>query len=59
MVAKHAFKMLEIPHVVDCLQSVLTVIPLQLLSFHVAVLRGLDVRELQAWASAYFFEKRF
>ncbi|XP_065827681.1 glutamine--fructose-6-phosphate aminotransferase [isomerizing] 2-like [Oscarella lobularis] len=43
MVAKHAFKMLEIPHVVDCLQSVLTVIPLQLLSFHVAVLRGLDV----------------
>eukprot|EP00118_Oscarella_pearsei_P011062 m.71233 g.71233 ORF g.71233 m.71233 type:complete len:684 (+) comp35738_c0_seq5:1091-3142(+) len=42
-IAKFAFKMLEIPHVVDCLQSVLTVIPLQLMSFHVAVLRGYDV----------------
>ena len=40
---KHAFKSLEIPHVVDCLQGILTVIPLQLLSYHIAVLRGCNV----------------
>ncbi|CAH8642214.1 unnamed protein product [Dicrocoelium dendriticum] len=34
---------IEIPHTVDCLQGVLAVIPLQLLSFHIAVRRGLDV----------------
>uniref|UniRef100_A0A0R3WYX8 Glutamine--fructose-6-phosphate transaminase (isomerizing) n=1 Tax=Hydatigena taeniaeformis TaxID=6205 RepID=A0A0R3WYX8_HYDTA len=33
----------EIPHTVDCLQSVLAVIPLQLLAFHVARMKGLDV----------------
>jgi len=33
----------EIPEVPDCLAGVLTVIPLQLLSFHLAVLRGYDV----------------
>ena len=35
---------LEIPTVPDCLAGILTVIPLQLLSFHLAVLRGYDVR---------------
>lgn len=40
---KHAYKWLEIPHVVDCLQGILTVIPLQLLSYHIAVLRGCNV----------------
>ena len=39
---------LEIPQVPDCLAGILTVIPLQLLSFHLAVLRGFDV-------SVYFF----
>ncbi|KAF3838235.1 hypothetical protein F7725_010003 [Dissostichus mawsoni] len=34
---------LELPQTVDCLQGILTVIPLQLLSFHLAVLRGYDV----------------
>ena len=33
----------KIPKTVDCLQGVLAVIPLQLLSFHTAVLRGYDV----------------
>jgi len=33
----------EVPQVVDCLQSIITVIPLQLLSYHIATLRGLDV----------------
>lgn len=35
--------MIELPPTVDCLQGVLSVIPLQLLSFHLAVLRGYDV----------------
>lgn len=38
-----AFRFLEVPHTVDCLQGVLTVIPLQLLSYHIAVLRGCNV----------------
>uniref|UniRef100_A0A3P8W3W2 Glutamine--fructose-6-phosphate transaminase 1 n=1 Tax=Cynoglossus semilaevis TaxID=244447 RepID=A0A3P8W3W2_CYNSE len=33
----------KVPHSVDCLQGILSVIPLQLLSFHLAVLRGFDV----------------
>lgn len=36
-------RFIEIPTVVDCLQSILTVIPLQILSYHIATLRGLDV----------------
>ncbi|XP_020607592.1 glutamine--fructose-6-phosphate aminotransferase [isomerizing] 1-like isoform X2 [Orbicella faveolata] len=39
----HAFLTLEVPKTVDCLQGILSVIPLQLLSFHIAVLRGYDV----------------
>ncbi|KAL7677834.1 hypothetical protein ACOME3_004067 [Neoechinorhynchus agilis] len=38
-----ADKFISIPKTVDCLQGILTVIPLQLLSFHIAVLRGADV----------------
>jgi glucosamine--fructose-6-phosphate aminotransferase (isomerizing) len=37
------FKTLQIPPIVDCLQTILTVIPLQLLSYHIATLRGFDV----------------
>lgn len=40
---KFAYKTIELPHTVDCLQGILSVIPLQLLSFHLAVLRGYDV----------------
>ncbi|XP_043924872.1 glutamine--fructose-6-phosphate aminotransferase [isomerizing] 2 [Protopterus annectens] len=40
---KAAYKAVELPHTVDCLQGILSVIPLQLLSFHLAVLRGYDV----------------
>ena len=40
---KHAFRNLQIPHSVDCLQGILTVIPLQLLSYHIAVLKGCNV----------------
>ena len=34
---------IQMPHIVDCLQGILTVIPLQLLSFHIAVMGGHDV----------------
>ncbi|CAN8019624.1 unnamed protein product [Ixodes persulcatus] len=40
---KMSFKSLEVPHTVDCLQGVLTVIPLQLMSYHIAVLKGCNV----------------
>uniref|UniRef100_A0A0K8TTS9 glutamine--fructose-6-phosphate transaminase (isomerizing) n=1 Tax=Tabanus bromius TaxID=304241 RepID=A0A0K8TTS9_TABBR len=39
----YASRALEIPRTVDCLQGVLTVIPMQLLSYHIAVLRGCNV----------------
>ncbi|XP_054266232.1 glutamine--fructose-6-phosphate aminotransferase [isomerizing] 2-like isoform X3 [Macrosteles quadrilineatus] len=38
-----AYKYIEVPHTVDCLQGILTVIPMQLLSYHIAVLRGCNV----------------
>lgn len=38
-----AARALEVPKTVDCLQGILTVIPMQLLSFHIAVLRGCNV----------------
>jgi glucosamine--fructose-6-phosphate aminotransferase (isomerizing) len=37
------FRTIEVPQTVDCLQTILTVIPLQLVSYHIATLRGLDV----------------
>uniref|UniRef100_A0AAR2K011 glutamine--fructose-6-phosphate transaminase (isomerizing) n=1 Tax=Pygocentrus nattereri TaxID=42514 RepID=A0AAR2K011_PYGNA len=43
---KNSSRTIKVPHCVDCLQGILSVIPLQLLSFHLAVLRGYDVREL-------------
>jgi len=39
----YASKSLEVPHTVDCLQGILTVIPMQLLSYHIAVLKGCNV----------------
>lgn len=42
-IKSQAYRSLEVPDMVDCLQGILTVIPLQLLSFHLAVLRGYDV----------------
>ena len=40
---KFGSKHLEVPKTVDCLQGILTVIPFQLLSYHIAVLRGCNV----------------
>jgi len=39
----HSYKTIEVPEQVDCLQGILTVIPLQLLSLHIAELRNCDV----------------
>uniref|UniRef100_A0A8C1RRS1 glutamine--fructose-6-phosphate transaminase (isomerizing) n=1 Tax=Cyprinus carpio TaxID=7962 RepID=A0A8C1RRS1_CYPCA len=44
-ISKLAYKTIELPHTVDCLQGILSVIPLQLISFHLAVLRGYDVQQ--------------
>ncbi|XP_068596874.1 glutamine--fructose-6-phosphate aminotransferase [isomerizing] 2 [Brachionichthys hirsutus] len=41
--SENVYQTIELPHTVDCLQGILSVIPLQLLSFHLAVLRGFDV----------------
>jgi glucosamine--fructose-6-phosphate aminotransferase (isomerizing) len=40
---KLAARHIAIPRTVDCLQGILCVVPMQLLSFHIAVLRGYDV----------------
>merc|ERR1739844_861258 len=40
---KFSQKAIEIPHTVDVLQGILTVIPMQLLSYHLAVLKGCNV----------------
>ena len=42
-VAKKADDLISIPPTMDCLQPLLTVIPLQLFAYHVAMLRGCDV----------------
>ena len=40
---KYADSSIEVPRTVDVLQCILTVIPMQLLSYHLAVLRGCNV----------------
>ena len=40
---KFASSSLQVPHTVDCLQGILTVIPLQLLSYHIALMRNCNV----------------
>lgn len=37
------YRLIRVPQTVDCLQGILNVIPLQLLSYHLAVLNGVDV----------------
>ena len=43
LVKNMVHKVIEIPDTLRCLEPLLTVIPLQLLSYHVAVAKGLDV----------------
>jgi glucosamine--fructose-6-phosphate aminotransferase (isomerizing) len=42
-VSKHADEIIEIPETDQCLSPILTVVPLQLLAYHTAVLKGCDV----------------
>ncbi len=42
-IAKRADDVIYIPDTLECLQPLLTVLPLQLLAYHIAVLRGCDV----------------
>ncbi|PVF94206.1 isomerising glucosamine-fructose-6-phosphate aminotransferase [Serendipita vermifera] len=37
------YKTIQVPSTVDCLQGILNIIPLQLLSYHLAILNGFDV----------------
>lgn len=37
------FKCIQVPRAVDCLQGLTTIVPLQLLSYHLAVMHGFDV----------------
>lgn len=41
--SKVQFQTIEVPKIVDCVQSILSVIPMQLLSYHIACNKGLDV----------------
>ena len=42
-ITRQADDVIYVPPVPDCLQPLLTVVPLQLLAYHIAVLRGCDV----------------
>jgi glucosamine--fructose-6-phosphate aminotransferase (isomerizing) len=42
-VAQMVDEVIEVPHTLDCLAPLLTAIPLQLLSYHVANAKGLNV----------------
>ena len=46
-IAELGKKRIKVPRTVDCLQGILSVIPLQLLSYHIAVMRGYDVTVLR------------
>ncbi|CDS12447.1 Putative Glutamine-fructose-6-phosphateFT transaminase (Isomerizing) [Lichtheimia ramosa] len=37
------YKTIRVPQTIDCLQGLLNIIPLQLLSYHLAILQGVDV----------------
>lgn len=34
---------IEVPHIIDCLQTIVNIVPLQLLSYHLALLKGYNV----------------
>lgn len=42
-ISDSSYRTIRVPLIVDCLQGILNVIPLQLLSYHLAVLHGVDV----------------
>jgi glucosamine--fructose-6-phosphate aminotransferase (isomerizing) len=42
-IARKADQVIYIPPTLECLEPLLTVVPLQLLAYHIALLRGCDV----------------
>jgi glucosamine--fructose-6-phosphate aminotransferase (isomerizing) len=36
-------KVIEVPQTVDCVQPIVNIVPLQLLAYHLAVLKGVNV----------------
>lgn len=50
---KMAYKALEVPQQVDCLQGILTIIPMQLLALHIAHLRNCDVDQPRSLLKVY------
>jgi len=40
---KYGCRVIQVPEVVDCLQPIINIVPLQLLSYHLTVLRGFNV----------------
>lgn len=42
-IARRADRVIYVPQTLDCLNPLVTIIPLQLLAYHIAVLRGCDV----------------
>lgn len=48
---KGRHSVLRVPKTVDCIQNILTAIPLQLLSYHVAELKGLNVSSIHRFHS--------
>lgn len=41
--APSSMLVLQVPKVADCLQPVINIVPLQLLSYHLTILRGFNV----------------
>ncbi|XP_033733993.1 glutamine--fructose-6-phosphate aminotransferase [isomerizing] 2-like isoform X3 [Pecten maximus] len=48
-----ATKYIAVPNTIDCLQGILTIIPMQLLSMHIATLKKLDVDQPRALLKTY------
>ncbi len=41
--AKTGLPIIKVPHTVDCLQTIVNIVPMQLLAYHLAVLKGFNV----------------
>lgn len=60
MINDSQFKTIRVPQTVDCLQGILTIIPMQLMSYHLAIMRGHNVRphslaSCSCFALTFFF----
>jgi glutamine---fructose-6-phosphate transaminase (isomerizing) len=52
---KQNYKAIVVPGTVDCLQGILNIIPLPLLRYHLAIMKGFDVHfPRNLWVFAFF-----